>query len=306
MKTRYLIFFLIFLFLAALFSFFRSPIAEWINTFLIAVGEGRSIRIDNTNMVKRKTEKQVKVKGGARISAAAQVKVFPGKLDSPPVNRIKEGKHSRKRKALFIPEWAFLGRYDLSVISKNMNLPTVLKQECMNGDSSEVSFQMVPKGFEWKKVQILSNDGRINLAEIFRRNKIPSAAWLVTDIELEKDYPDARMLVGIQQFGRVFLNGREVFTSTAKTPVRSDGSNVPVQLKKGRNRIIVKTASGNARNWFVFLRFTTAGKIPLMLPVPAPKADGVSTAGNASAAKKHPPKKTVSEKTGKPPRQESK
>ena len=48
---------------------------------------------------------------------------------------------------------------------------------------------------------------------------------------------------------------------------RSDGSNVPVQLKKGRNLIIVKTASSNYRSWNVFLRFTTAKKIPLMPPL---------------------------------------
>ena len=83
--------------------------------------------------------------------------------------------------------------------------------------------------------------------------------------------------MGIQQYGRVFLNGKQVFVSTAKTPARSDGSNVPVQLKKGRNQIIVKTACSNYRSWTVFLRFATAKKIPLMPPlkqtqskVPAP------------------------------------
>ena len=140
----------------------------------------------------------------------------------------------------------------------------------MNREVSNVSFEHPPKGFEWKKIQVLSNDGRINLAEIFRKNKSAAAAWLVTEIEVDRDYPDARMLVGIQQFGRVFLNGQEVFTSGAKTPARTDGSSIQVQLKKGRNRIVVKTASTNFRSWFVFLRFTTAKKIPLMPPLSSP------------------------------------
>ena len=110
----------------------------------------------------------------------------------------------------------------------------------------------------------MSADGRINLAETFRKNNKQAAAWLVADIEVEQDHPDARMLVGILPFGRVFLNGREVFVSTPKTPGRADGVNIPVSLKKGRNRIVVKTATANPRSWAVFVRFTTAKKVPLM------------------------------------------
>jgi hypothetical protein len=268
MKTRYLTFFLIFILLAAVFTFLRNPISEGINAILIAVGEGRSIRVDNTDMVKRKTEKQVKVQGGARISQAAQVRILPDKVSAPPVTRLAEGKFNpKKRKVMFIPDWAVLGVFDLKAIAKQLRLATVLAQECMNDEAANVSFQMVPKGFQWQHIRILSNDGKINLTETFRKNRAAAAAWLAAEIEVDKDYPDARMFVGIQQYGRVFLNGKQVFVSTAKTPARSDGSNVPVQLKKGRNLIIVKTACTNYRSWNVFLRFATAKKIPLMPPL---------------------------------------
>ena len=276
MKTRYLIFFLIFILLAAVFTFLKNPISEGINTILIAIGEGRSIRVDNTDMVKRKTEKQVKVQGAARISNAAQVRILPDKITTPPVNRLTVGKYNRKRRVMFIPDWAVLGFFDLKAIAKKLNRDTVLAQECMNPEAVGVSFQMIPKGFKWQQIKSLSNDGRINLTEVFRKNKGPAAAWLVTEIEVDKDYPDARMLVGIQQFGRVFLNGQQVFVSTAKTPIRADGSNVPVQLKKGRNQIIVKTASANFRSWYVFLRFTTTKKVPLMPPLPPAKPAATS------------------------------
>ncbi len=268
MKTRYLTFFLIFILLAAVFTFLRNPISEGINALLIAVGEGRSIRVDNTDMVKRKTEKQVKVQGGAKISQAAQVRILPDKISEPPVTRLAEGKfNAKKRKVMFIPDWAVLGFFDLKVIAKQLKLATVLAQECMNAETANVSFQMVPKGFQWQHIKILSNDGRINLTEVFRKNRAAAAAWLAAEAEVDKDYPDARMFVGLQQYGRVFLNGKQVFVSTAKTPTRSDGSNVPVQLKKGRNLIIVKTACSNYRTWNVFLRFATAKKIPLMPPL---------------------------------------
>ena len=273
MKTRYLVFFLIFILLAAVFTFLRNPLSEAVNTLLIAVGEGRSIRVDNTDMVKRKTEKQVKVQGGARISQAAQIRILPDKVTAPPVTRLTEGKfNAKKRRVMFIQDWAVLGFFDLKVIAKQFKLPTVLAQTCMNQETAGVSFQMVPAGFRWQHLQSLSNDGRINLTVTFRKNQAAAAAWLAAEIEVDKDYPDARMLVGIQQYGRVFLNGQQVFVSTAKTPARADGSNVPVQLKKGRNLIIVKTACSNFRNWFVFLRFTTAKKVPLMPPLPAAKA----------------------------------
>lgn len=271
MKTRYLIFFLIFLLFAAAFTFLRTPISEGINTLLIAIGEGRSIRVDNTNIVKRKTEKQVKVQGGARISGAAQVRILPEKISAPPVTGLTEGKFDRRRRnVMFIPEWAVLGPFSLKALPGKINSAVVLQQECMNRESAGVSFQLIPKGFEWKKIRTLSKDGRINLAEVFRKNRSSAAAWLVTDIEVGRDYPDARMLVGIQQYGRVFLNGQPIFESNSKTPARADGSNVPAPLKKGRNRIIVKTAVGTARSWFVFLRFTAAKKVPLMPPLPVP------------------------------------
>lgn|GEM_PF-3442512 len=281
MKSRYLIFFLIFLFLAVVFTLLRNPISEAVNTILIAIGEGRSIRVDNTDMVKRKTEKNVKVKGGARIAVAAQVRIFPDKVTEPPVNLLKEGKAGRKRALLFPAHWAVLGCFELNAIGRKLDLKTALEQECMNPEADGVSFQMVPKGFEWKRIQSMSSDGRVNLSETFRRNQQQAAAWLVAEIEVEKDYPDARMLIGILPFGRVFLNGREVFVSTPKTPARSDGVNLPVSLKKGRNRIVVKTAAVNPRSWAVFVRFTTAKKIPLM-----PVAEPVKKAVAPSPAKK--------------------
>ena len=287
MKSRYLIFFLIFLFLAAVFTLLRNPIAEAVNTILIAVGEGRSIRVDNTDMVKRKTEKNVKVKGGARMAVAAQVRIFPDKISEPPVNRLKEGKAGRKRAQLFPAHWAVLGCFELNAIGRKLDLKTALEQECMNPEAGGVSFQMVPKGFEWKKLQSMSADGRINLAETFRKNQKQAAAWLVADIEVEQDHPDARMLVGILPFGRVFLNGREVFVSAAKTPARADGVSLPVSLKKGRNRIVVKTATANPRSWAVFVRFTTAKKVPLM-PAAAPREKAAAPSPSAAAGKAAP------------------
>ena len=270
MKTRYKypVFLLIFFLLAAVFTFLREPIAAGVNAILIAVGEGRSIRVDNTDMVKRKPG-QVKVQGGAKIAVAAQANLLPGKLSAPPVTRMTEGKAGAKRtKTMFIREWAALGVFDLSVIVKQLNRRTMLAQEFMNPELDNVSFENVPKGYEWNRLQSLSSDGKISLTETFRKNQKAAAAWLAADLEFEREYPDAIMLIGIQQAGRVFLNGKQVFCSTEKTPVRVDGTRVKVHLKPGINRIVVKAATANAKSWQVYLRFITADKKPLM-----PKAE---------------------------------
>ena len=267
MKTRYkyLVCLLIFFILATLFTVFREPIASIVNTALIAADEGRSIRVDNTDMVKRKPVGQVKVQGGSKIAVAAQANLHPGKLSAPPVSRMTEGKAGAKRtKSMFIREWAVLGVFDLSVIARQLDRQTMLAQECMNAETDNVSFENVPKGYEWNRLENLSSDGKINLTEAFRKNQKAAAAWLAADLEFEQDHPDAVMLVGIQQAGRVFLNGKQIFCSTAKTPARVDGTKIKVHLKQGTNRILVKTSTANAKSWIVYLRFMTADKKPLM------------------------------------------
>lgn len=265
MKNKYLICFLIFLLLAALFTFLRTPLAEGINTLLIAIGEGRTIRVDNTDMVKRPKKQQIKISGAGKIAQAAQLKILPEKITALPVNPlIATRKKNIPRKDLFIRKWIFLGPFDLSLITGKMDLKTTLLQECMNQDIDSVSLTMTPEGMSWKAAEILTKDGKFNLSEAFRKNRKAAAAWLMTEIEVDQEYPEALMLVGLQQYGRVFLNGREVFVSTTKTPVRADGSTVKVHLKKGTNRLLLKTASRNHGNWYFYLRFTTGSKVPLI------------------------------------------
>lgn len=284
MKTRYKYLFslLIFLLLAAVFTFLREPVAAAVNAALIAAGEGRSIRVDNTDMVKRKPVGQVKVRGGSKIAGAAQVKVFPGKLAAPPVTRMTEGDPKAKRgKAMFIREWAVLGEFGFGAIAGQLNRQILLAQECMNGETANVSFENVPKGYEWNRLQNLSSDGRVDLTETFRKNRKAAGAWLAADLEFEREYPDAVMLAGIQQAGRIFLNGKLIFTSTAKTPARVDGTRVKVHLKPGVNRITVKAATANAKSWLVYLRFITADKKPLM-PKTEKKTGAARPAGSGT------------------------
>ena len=127
-------------------------------------------------------------------------------------------------------------------------------------------------------MQVLYREGVIP-DPYYRENEWISTPVSERDFAFERTFvpeedllrADQALLVfeGIDTLGRVFLNGKEVFVSKAKSPTRADGVRVKVQLKKGRNRLLVKTASANPRSWFVFLRFMT-GKQPLMPPSAKP------------------------------------
>ena len=272
MRKKYLFFFLVFLLLAGVFTLFRTYIADFFNVCLIAVKEGRAIRVDNTDLIRRPKNVQVKVKGAGGIAGAAQVKIFKEQVTAFPISRlVPDASRQKVRKNLFILNWAVLGPFDLSLISKDFNLKTVFAQECMSESFSEASLTLVPKGFSWQRIEGLYQDGRINVSEIYRKNKVSAALWAVADVEVSEEIPDARLLACTQQFSRIFVNGKQVFVSEPKTPVRVDGIQVTVPLKKGTNRIFIKLAAQNARSWYFYLRFTDAKKVPLIPALPQPK-----------------------------------
>ncbi len=272
MRKKYLFFFLVFLLLAGVFTLFRTTIADFFNVCLIAVKEGRSIRVDNSDLIRRPKNTQVKVKGAGGMAGAAQVKVMKENVTAFPVSSlVSDASKKKTRKELFITNWAVLGPFDLSLISKDFELKTVLDQECMNESFTEVSTTLVPKDFAWQNVEGLISDGRINVSEIYRKNKNAAAMWAVADVTVSEDIPDAVLLACTQQISRIFVNGKPVFVSFPKMPIRVDGIQVTVPLKKGTNRIFIKLASQNARNWYFYLRFTDAKKVPL---IPAPPQPG--------------------------------
>ncbi len=269
MRKNYLFFLLIFLLLAGIFTVFRTYIADFFNVCLIAMKEGRSIRVDNTDLIKRPKNVQVKVKGAGGIAGAAQVKVLKENVTAFPVtNLVADASKKKTRKELSIMNFAVLGPFDLSLIAKDFTLEAVLAQECMNESFSEASLTLVPKDYAWQNIEGLTSDGRINLSEVFRKNKNAAAVWVVADVAVSEEIPDAILLACTYQFSRIFVNGRQVFAfSDPKMPTRVDGIQVKVPLKKGTNRIFIKLATSNARSWYFYLRFTDDKKVPL---IPAP------------------------------------
>lgn len=267
MKTTFLTALLLFLVFGAVFAFLRRPFSDLINAILIAAGEGREIRVDNTDTLRRKVEKQVKVQGGPHIAYRAEIKVFREQIAAPPVNVLTPERARRSRKNLFIPYWAVLGIFDLSAIQR-LDMEKALADKWMNGDLAAVSFQSPPNGLVWRKVQPIIWDGRISLKDMFRKNRKSAAAWAVTDVEVDRDYPDAVILTGIQQYGRIFLNGREIFVSTTNHQTNADVVKLKVNLRKGRNRIVVKCATSNSQTWCIYLRLATSAGVPLLAPAP--------------------------------------
>ena len=166
MRKNYLFFLLVFLLLAAIFTVFRTYIADFFNVCLIAMKEGRSIRVDNTDLIKKPKNVQVKVKGAGGIAGAAQVKVLKESVTAFPVtNLVADASKKKTRKELFITNWAVLGPFDLSLIAKDFALQTVLAQECMNESFTEASLTLVPKDYALQYIEGLISDGRINISD---------------------------------------------------------------------------------------------------------------------------------------------
>jgi hypothetical protein len=83
-----------------------------------------------------------------------------------------------------------------------------------------------------------------------------SAAYAVTWIEVPRDM-DVRMLVGSDDYVKIWINGEHVHTyATKRRNARPDQDAVTVSLRKGINRVVVKSVDV-VYDWCFFLRFTT-------------------------------------------------
>jgi hypothetical protein len=126
-----------------------------------------------------------------------------------------------------------------------------------------------PEGTSWQNVTGLALDGKILVNEPYRKVKGKAAFYAVAEIEVDKEEPDAVLLVGGKDDIKVWFNGKEVFVSNAKTARRADADKITVTLKKGKNTIVVKSAYTSWQCFF-YVRFTDSGNVPL-IPVQEPK-----------------------------------
>jgi hypothetical protein len=84
-----------------------------------------------------------------------------------------------------------------------------------------------------------------------------AAGYAVTYVHCEQDVDDLQLAVGFNDFGKAYLNGREVLKQTEGGALQKDRTTAKVTLNKGRNVLVLKTIN-EANNFEACARFKKA------------------------------------------------
>lgn len=81
-----------------------------------------------------------------------------------------------------------------------------------------------------------------------------AAGYAVTYVHCQEDVNDLQLSVAFNDFGKAYLNGKEVLKQTEGGALQKDRVSAPVVLKKGRNTLVIKTIN-EAANFQACARF---------------------------------------------------
>ena len=113
------------------------------------------------------------------------------------------------------------------------------------------------KEFTWKSVH--TKDSSFDLNAILGGPNENAAGYLVAYLVCDKELSDLTLLIGSNDQGRLYLNGKEVFKFTETRALEKDSDKVEhLTLKKGVNTIVFKVINEN-NNWEGCVRFTDKG-----------------------------------------------
>ena len=78
-----------------------------------------------------------------------------------------------------------------------------------------------------------------------------SASYLFAEIDSPVEQ-DAEVLLGLDDGGRLWVNGKEVHTSRDSKSASPEQHKVAVKLAKGKNAVLLKVANGSNPHGFFF------------------------------------------------------
>jgi hypothetical protein len=147
----------------------------------------------------------------------------------------------------FIKEWNLIGPFDAPDMS--------YLQQCFPPEE-EIRLRKkyqgkVNKKISWQKVQA-EESGFIPLTQLLKPNERTIAYGLVYVFSSKNR--EALMLVGSDDGVRIWLNEKLVHSNPAYRGAYPDQDKVPVELKQGWNKLLVKVLQGGG-GWGFYLRF---------------------------------------------------
>jgi hypothetical protein len=117
------------------------------------------------------------------------------------------------------------------------------------------------KELTWKSVR--SKESSFDLNAILGGPNEFVAGYMVAYVVCDKELSDLTLLIGSNDQGRLYLNGKEVFKFTDTRALEKDSDKVEhVTLKKGVNTIVFKVINEN-NNWEGSVRFTDKNAKPV-------------------------------------------
>ena len=143
--------------------------------------------------------------------------------------------------------WLILGPFDNT---KGIGYDTAYIPEDATQIDTTAKYNGVDGQISWQKSTDETLNGYIDFGQ--------DVNWRVAYAFVTVTSPDereAQIRFDSDDQGKVFLNGKEVFTNTGAHSVRLDRYTIPVTLKSGENSILVKVCNEEVK-WEFYLRIT--------------------------------------------------
>jgi putative membrane-bound dehydrogenase-like protein len=102
----------------------------------------------------------------------------------------------------------------------------------------------------WKAIRP-DGKGYFDLAALHGDKAANSASYMYVEIESPAEQ-GGEVLLGPDDGARLWVNGKEVFTTRATAAATPEAHKVPVKLVKGTNTVLLKVANGNSPHGFYF------------------------------------------------------
>jgi putative heme-binding domain-containing protein len=102
----------------------------------------------------------------------------------------------------------------------------------------------------WKTIRP-DGKGYFDLAAMHGLSSKNSASYMYAEVESPADQ-DAEILLGVDDGAKLWVNGKEVFTTRETKAAVPEQHKVPVKLVKGTNRVMLKVANGDNPHGFYF------------------------------------------------------
>jgi putative heme-binding domain-containing protein len=106
-------------------------------------------------------------------------------------------------------------------------------------------------GITWNSSIMPDGKGYFDLAAKHGRDANNSASYMFVEIESPVDQA-GEVLLGVDDGARLWVNGKEVFTTRETKAAAPEQHRVAVKLAKGKNAVLLKVANGNSPHGFYF------------------------------------------------------